>query len=94
MDIDTPQSSWSPMVQRSSREDIRAIQRAEIDQIVEALREVPPGGLRRRDLARRVGARLWGPGRLAAALRQAIGEGRVRKVRYRTYERTEPDTHG
>jgi hypothetical protein len=82
------------MLQRSTRgqgEDLKATRRAEIDQILAALREAPPGGLRRHDLARRVGASRWGPGRLAGALRQALREGRVREVGFRVYDLAGPD---
>jgi len=82
------------MLQRSTRsdgEDLKATRRAEIAQILAALGEAPPGGLRRRDLARRVGASRWGPGRLAGALRQALREGRVREVRFRVYDLAGPD---
>ena len=34
----------------------------------------------RRELAQLVGARFWGPGRFAAALREAVESGRVRRV--------------
>jgi hypothetical protein len=90
IDPDTAQSSWSPMMQRSAPVDLEATLAAQVDQIVEALREVPPGGLRRRDLAKRVGAKRWGPGCLSVALRRAIASGRVREVGRRTYERVEP----
>jgi hypothetical protein len=89
LDLDRPQSSWSPMPQRSTPpggDDSKATRRAEIDRLVEALRQAPPGGLRRRDLARRVGSRRWGPGRLGGALRQAIAEGLVREVGFRRYD--------
>jgi hypothetical protein len=93
IDLDRPQSSWSPMPQRSvgeDAEDAKTTRRAEVDRIVAALQEAPVGGLRRRDLARRVGASRWGPGRLAGALRQAVAEGLVRRTGWRTYRRTDP----
>ena len=34
----------------------------------------------RRELARLVGARFWGPGRFSAALREAVESGRARRV--------------
>jgi len=34
----------------------------------------------RRELAQLVGARAWGPGRFAAALREAVESGRARRV--------------
>jgi hypothetical protein len=93
IDLDTMQSSWSPMMQRSTRgsgEDSKATRRAEVNHILEALCQAPPGGLRRRELARRVGARRWGPGRLGGALRQAIAEGLVREVGFRVYDLADP----
>ena len=39
------------------------------------------GSANRRELARRVGARYWGPGRFGAALREAVVTGRVRRIR-------------
>jgi hypothetical protein len=93
IDIDTAPSSWSPMPQRAvgeAAEAAKATRRAEIGRIVEALREAPPGGLRRRDLARRVGARRWGPGRLTGALRQAVAEGLVRRTGWRSYRLSDP----
>ena len=92
IDLDAPQSSWSPMPQRAVGElpeDAKATRRAEVTQLVEALREALPGGLHRRDLARRVGARRWGPGRLTGALRQAVAEGLVRRTGRRTYRLTQ-----
>lgn len=74
-------------------EDAKATRRAEVVQIVNALQGALPGGLRRRDLARRVGARAWGPGRLGGALRQAVAEGLVRRTGWRTYRLSDPDHH-
>ena len=71
-------------------EDAKATRRAEVAQLVAALREALPGGLRRRDLARRVDARGWGPGRLTGALRQAVAEGLVHRTGRRTYRLTDP----
>jgi MFS family permease len=39
------------------------------------------GSANRRELARRVGARYWGPGRFRSALREALGEGTVKRLR-------------
>jgi hypothetical protein len=45
------------------------------------------GGQARRDeLTKRVNAVQWGPGRFAAALREAIAEGRVRQTGRGQYE--------
>ena len=38
------------------------------------------GVTERRELARLVGARFWGPGRFPAALREAVLSGRVQRV--------------
>ena len=39
------------------------------------------GSANRRELARRVGARYWGPGRFRSALREAVAEGSVKRLR-------------
>ncbi len=39
------------------------------------------GSANRRELARRVGARYWGPGRFRSALREAVAEGAVKRLR-------------
>jgi hypothetical protein len=72
-------------------EEARAARRAEVDQIVAVLREALPDGLRRRELARRLGARRWGPGRLGGALRQAVAEGLIRRAGWRTWRLVEPN---
>jgi hypothetical protein len=51
----------------------------EIDTIARVLAEEGQP-LRREELARRVGARRWGPGRFQNALAEAIADGRVRRV--------------
>jgi MFS family permease len=50
----------------------------EVDLIVAALRD--RGAANRKELGRRVGARFWGPGRFSAALREAVAEGRARRL--------------
>jgi hypothetical protein len=55
----------------------------EITMIAHALEQHGP--TERRLLASRVGARYWGPGRFAAALREAVDEGRVRRLSRHTY---------
>jgi MFS family permease len=55
----------------------------EIEAIVRALDE--HGVTEREQLARLVGARYWGPGRFGAALREALAEGRVRRLSRGTY---------
>jgi MFS family permease len=54
----------------------------EVDAIAAALDEGP---LRLPDLARRVGARRWGPGRFRSAVETAVAEGRARRVGRGTY---------
>ena len=46
------------------------------------------GSANRRELARRVGARYWGPGRFRSALREAIAEGAVKRLRGGEYAPT------
>lgn len=50
----------------------------EVEVIDRALHE--HGSANRRELGRRVGARCWGPGRFQAALRQAVAEGRAKRL--------------
>jgi MFS family permease len=52
-----------------------------LDREVEAIAEAVSDGVKRREeIARRVNARRWGPGRFASALAEAVAEGRVRRV--------------
>ena len=55
----------------------------EIESIVRAVTEHGP--TERDELARMVGARYWGPGRFGSALRDALAEGRIRRLSLRTY---------
>jgi MFS family permease len=55
----------------------------EIQTIQRALEE--HGTTERRELARLVGARYWGPGVFSAAMREAIAEGRVRRLSRTTF---------
>jgi hypothetical protein len=55
----------------------------EVEIIGRALAE--SGETTRADLARRVGARYWGPGRFRGALREAVAEGAARRVRRDRY---------
>ena len=50
----------------------------EVERIEQVLAE--HGTVERRELARLVGARFWGPGRFPAALREAVLSGRVQRV--------------
>ncbi|HZT16156.1 MAG TPA: MFS transporter [Gaiellaceae bacterium] len=56
----------------------------EIDRIADELDRNGP--LRRDELAARVGARRWGPGRFREALEEAQSEGRVRRLSRTTYD--------
>jgi hypothetical protein len=63
----------------------------EVAQVVAALRSA--GGRARRDeLTKRVNAAGWGPGRFAAALREAVAQGRVRQLGRGEYEAVEQPT--
>ena len=64
----------------------------EVEIIVRALQE--HGELGRDELARRIGARYWGPGRFRAALREALGEGRIRRVGRSGYALAETGAEG
>ena len=68
-------SRWSP----AADEDLDR----EIDVIARALDE--RGATDRDELAKAVGARYWGPGRFRRALREAVEEGRARRVSRNTY---------
>ncbi|MFL5516342.1 MAG: MFS transporter, partial [Gemmatimonadales bacterium] len=67
----------------------------EVEIITRALQE--HGELGRDELARRIGARYWGPGRFRPALREALSEGRIRRVsrsRYAIAEARTEDPEG
>ncbi len=72
----------------SSLDDAEDLDR-EIAAISQALDEHGP--TERRDLARLVGARYWGPGRFRAALRDAVEEGYARRVARSTFAPSERD---
>jgi hypothetical protein len=61
-----------------SRPVSQAILDREIDSIAAVVEEHGP--LQREEIARRVGARRWGPGRFRNALYEAESEGRVRRI--------------
>jgi MFS family permease len=67
---------WSPSARRTDRD-------REIEIIVQALNE--RGDSSRKELARTVGGRYWGPGRFQGALREAVAKGRVKRVRNDRY---------
>ena len=83
----TPGASWSPYMPDpgATDTDLPAERGREIDQLVASLRSA--GGRARRDeLTKGVRAEQWGPGRFAAALREAIADGRIRQVGRGEYE--------
>jgi hypothetical protein len=55
----------------------------EIEVIARALDENGPTD--RRELARMVGSRYWGPGRFRVALREAVEEGRAQRLSHSTF---------
>ena len=64
----------------------RELQR-EVDLIVRAL--AGQGQIERSTLARSVGARFWGPGRMSIALGEAVARGLVRRTSGRMFELAE-----
>jgi MFS family permease len=66
---------WAPETRTDRDREIEIIERA--------LKE--RGSANRRELARRVGGRYWGPGRFRSALRTAVDEGRVQRVKRDQY---------
>jgi MFS family permease len=69
-----------------SRSSSPAVLDHEVDTIAATVDESGP--LERADLARRVGARRWGPGRFRAALDEALAEGRIVRLGRRRYAST------
>jgi MFS family permease len=72
---------WSPAANQADRDH-------EIEIIERALNE--KGSANRKELMRRVGGRYWGPGRFRGALREAVLEGRVKRLRHDQYAVKEP----
>jgi MFS family permease len=77
-------ASWSQRPVYSIRAESDAYIDREVASIVAALQSSGPQ--RREDLGRLVGARFWGPGRFAQALRAAIAQGRVRRTGRNRFE--------
>ncbi len=71
----------------------RADQGAELDREVQAIARAldEHGPLQRRELAERVGARYWGPGRFREALRTAVEDGDARRVSRTTFAPADDD---
>ena len=65
----------------------RPVAQALLDREIDAIAEVveQQGPLQREQIAQRVGARRWGPGRFRNALSEAESEGRVRRISRTTY---------
>jgi MFS family permease len=66
---------------------------SEVSIITNALRE--KGSANRRELSRRVGGRYWGPGRFNEALRQAVSQGRAKRLsggEFAPAESSQPET--
>jgi MFS family permease len=66
---------WAPETRVDRDREIEIIERALAEK----------GSANRRELARRVGGRYWGPGRFRGALREAVTEGRVKRLRHDQY---------
>ena len=81
----SPLSPVIPAPPPSAEEDLER----EIDVIARALHE--HGATGRRELAQRVGARYWGPGRFRLALREAVEEGRARRLSRSTFAPADSD---
>ncbi|HEX6388491.1 MAG TPA: MFS transporter [Solirubrobacteraceae bacterium] len=74
-------SRWAPAADEDLDREIEIIGRALDDR----------GPIRRDELAKAVGARYWGPGRFGRALREAVEEGRARRVSRTTYAPPQSD---
>lgn len=76
---------WSPFLASSTRDiedsDLHLVK--EVEMLERAVRE--QGVLSRRELGRLVGRRYWGPGRYGRALRTAVRDGRIRRMRAGMY---------
>jgi MFS family permease len=72
---------WAPAASEAERD-------REIEIIELALHE--HGSASRKELGRRVGGRYWGPGRFRGALREAVVEGRVKRLHHDQYAPREP----
>ncbi len=83
-----PRTAVPAWMASSSLDDAEDLDR-EIAAISQALDEHGP--TERRDLARLVGARYWGPGRFRAALREAVGDGSARRLSRSTFGPAEHD---
>ncbi|HVB04670.1 MAG TPA: MFS transporter [Acidimicrobiales bacterium] len=81
-------TAWAPRPQRSLYPRDNPYRPAEVDKVLAALRDAG-GALSFNELAAVSGGRYWGPGRLRAALRATIADGRVRALGRDRYGLTE-----
>jgi MFS family permease len=81
-------ASYSPFLPPPSTTRDPAWVDREVAVIERALAE--HGKLSRQELARRIGARYWGPGRYRDALREAVAEGAVQRIGRNTYGPVRP----
>jgi hypothetical protein len=65
-----------------ARLDRPSVDNADLDREIEAIARAldEHGATDQRELARLIGARYWGPGRFREALREAVQEGRARRL--------------
>jgi MFS family permease len=71
-------SAWSPIPQTSTYPSHNPYLAREVDLIVDVLPR--KGSMRSMEIARRAGARYWGPGRFRTAMRSGLAAGRIRRV--------------
>jgi MFS family permease len=71
-----PRATWAPRPQLASYPMSDPYRFAEVDQVVSAVDEAD-GTVTYAEIARRTGARFWGPGRLRGAVRGAVYSGRI-----------------
>ena len=76
---------WSPSIISSThdQDEHEFWREREIQLIERAL--ASEGEMRRRDLGRLIGCKYWGPGRFTGALRDAVDQGRIRRVGFGRY---------
>ena len=71
-------SAWSPIPQTSTYPSHNPYLAREVDRIVDVLPRT--GSMRSMEIARRAGAKYWGPGRFRTAMRSGLAAGRIRRV--------------